>query len=108
MIMAGTGSGLIQGPGHGRDREMNLGEGRNLNNEHGSGRERGREPELGSGQWRGCGLSRGSVQGRGLVLSLGQDMDGLELVVKIRPSFDPRVKPQPSPYPDLPSPCSGS
>ena len=48
-----------------------------------------------------------SVQGLGLVLSLGQGMDGLEPVVKIRPSLDPRLKPQPSPYLDLPSPCSG-
>ena len=31
MIRAGTGSDLIQGPRHGLDRGMNLGEGRNLN-----------------------------------------------------------------------------
>ena len=30
MVRAKTGSGLIQGPGHGLDRGMNLGEGRNL------------------------------------------------------------------------------
>ena len=30
VVNAGTGSGLIQGPGHGLDRVMNLGGGRNL------------------------------------------------------------------------------
>ena len=82
MVRVGTGSGLIQWPGHGLDQGMNLGECLNLGNDHRSRRGRGRGPELGSGQLRGCGLSRRSVQGRGLVLSLGQGRDGLEPVVR--------------------------
>ena len=59
MVRAGTPSGLIQGPGHGLDLGMNLGEGRNLS----MGQDKDEAGDLSRVQ--GCGLCRRSVQGRG-------------------------------------------
>ena len=49
MVRAGTGSGLIHGPGHGLDLGMNLGDGRNLS--------MGQDDD-GFGDWTVAGLSR--------------------------------------------------
>ena len=76
MVRAGTGSDLIEEPGHGLGREMNLGECRNL----GMGQDGDGARGLCRVQGSYCGLSRRSVQRRGLVLNLGQGRDELEPV----------------------------